>query len=128
YDDAYIHIMVRDITELKQSREFIQQTEKLTVVGELAAGIAHEIRNPLTSLKGFTQLLEDKTDNNPEYMEIMITEIERINTIVSELLLLTKPKMLEFREVELYQVLDSIITLMSGQANLFGVNIKLNSR
>lgn len=124
--ETYLHIMVRDITELKQSREFIQQTEKLTVVGELAAGIAHEIRNPLTSLKGFTQLLEDKTDSNPEYIEIMITEIERINTIVSELLLLTKPKMLEFREIELPNVLDSIITLMSAQANLYGVTIHLN--
>ncbi|WP_203554246.1 PAS domain S-box protein [Bacillus sp. B15-48] len=126
YDgDSYLHIMVRDITELKQSREFIQQTEKLTVVGELAAGIAHEIRNPLTSLKGFTQLLEDKADCNPEYMEIMITEIERINTIVSELLLLTKPKMLEFRQIEIRHVFDNIITLMSAQANLYGVTIQL---
>lgn len=119
-----LHILVRDITELKQSREYMHQTEKLTVVGELAAGIAHEIRNPLTSLKGFTQLLGDKIDSNQDYMNIMITEIERINTIVSELLLLAKPRKLDFRELEISMVLKKVITLMEAQANLYGVTIK----
>lgn len=119
-----LHILVRDITELKQSREYMHQTEKLTVVGELAAGIAHEIRNPLTSLKGFTQLLGDKIDSNQGYMDIMITEIERINTIVSELLLLAKPRKLDFKELNIGMVLKKIITLMEAQANLYGVKIK----
>ncbi len=122
-----LHLMIRDITELKRSREFMQQTEKLTVVGELAAGIAHEIRNPLTSLKGFTQLLGDRMDANHEYMDIMLTEIDRINTIVSELLLLAKPSKIEFKQINLAEILESIITLMSAQANLFGVNIELIS-
>ncbi|MBY0096650.1 ATP-binding protein [Mesobacillus maritimus] len=121
-----LHILVRDITELKQSREYMHQTEKLTVVGELAAGIAHEIRNPLTSLKGFTQLLGDKIDSNQDYMDIMITEIERINTIVSELLLLAKPRKLDFKELNIGIVLKKIITLMEAQANLYGVKIKCN--
>lgn len=122
-----LHLMIRDITEIKRSREFMQQTEKLTVVGELAAGIAHEIRNPLTSLKGFTQLLGDKMGANHEYMDIMITEIDRINTIVSELLLLAKPSKLEFKPIQLKDILDNIITLMSAQANLYGVKIRLVS-
>ncbi|MCM3671814.1 response regulator [Mesobacillus maritimus] len=119
-----LHILVRDMTELKQSREFMHQTEKLTVVGELAAGIAHEIRNPLTSLKGFTQLLGDKIDSNHDYMEIMITEIERINTIVSELLLLAKPRKLDFKRIDIGVILKNIITLMEAQANLYGVTIQ----
>ncbi|MBB6445356.1 response regulator [Bacillus benzoevorans] len=122
-----LHLMIRDITELKRSREFMQQSEKLTVVGELAAGIAHEIRNPLTSLKGFTQLLGDQMDCNHEYMDIMITEIERINTIVGELLLLAKPSKLEFKQINLGDILENIITLMNAQANLYGVKIKLES-
>jgi two-component system, sporulation sensor kinase E len=124
---SYLHIIIRDITELKQSREFIQQTEKLTVVGELAAGIAHEIRNPLTSLKGFTQLLGNEIDSNQEFIEIMITEIERINTIVSELLFLAKPKKVNFKDIELGKLLQSMITLMKGQANLYGVTINLHT-
>lgn len=123
---SYLHILIRDITELKQSREFIQQTEKLTVMGELAAGIAHEIRNPLTSLKGFTQLLGNGMDANHDFIEIMITEIERINTIVSELLFLAKPKKVHFKNIELGKLLKSMITLMNAQANLYGVTINFN--
>jgi PAS domain S-box-containing protein len=120
-----IHIVVRDITELKQSREFIKQSEKLTVVGELAAGIAHEIRNPLTSLRGFTQLLEFQMDTNVEYVPIMISEIDRINTIVSELLLLAKPNQVDFQQIEILHIIENIITLMKAQANLHGVDIEL---
>jgi two-component system, sporulation sensor kinase E len=123
-----LHIVVRDITELKQSREFIKQSEKLTVVGELAAGIAHEIRNPLTSLRGFTQLLEYQMDTKVEYVPIMISEIDRINTIVSELLLLAKPNHVDFQRIELLQIIENIITLMKAQANLHGVEIVLRSQ
>ncbi|WP_066059700.1 response regulator [Robertmurraya korlensis] len=114
-------------TELLKSREFIKESEKLTVVGELAAGIAHEIRNPLTSLRGFTQLLEFQTDLKSEYLPIMITEIDRINTIVGELLLLAKPNKVDFREVELLELLETIVTFMSAQANLHGVTISLET-
>jgi two-component system, sporulation sensor kinase E len=121
-----LHIVVRDVTELNQSREFIQRSERLAVAGELAAGIAHEVRNPLTSLRGFTQLLEFQTSSKTEYVSIMLSEIDRINTIVSELLLLAKPSKIDFQKVELYQLLHNIMILMSAQANLHGVEIKLD--
>ena len=124
--ESSFHIMIHDLTELMQSREFIQQTEKLTVVGELAAGIAHEIRNPLTSLRGFTQILDDRLDSSHEFVEIMLSEIDRINMIVSELLLLAKPKKHDFKDVEIEKLLYSTITLMNAQANLYGVKITLN--
>ncbi|MDZ5471632.1 PAS domain S-box protein [Bacillus sp. 31A1R] len=122
-----IHIIMRDITELKHSREFIQQSEKLTVVGELAAGIAHEIRNPLTSLKGFTQLLDYQIGSDSDYVEIMISEIDRINTIVGELLFLSKPNQMDFKQVHLGKLLNNVIILMNAQANLHGVEIKLKT-
>ena len=55
-----IFVIVRDITELKDKEELIIKSEKLSIVGELAAAVAHEIRNPLTSIKGFLQLLQNK--------------------------------------------------------------------
>jgi two-component system, sporulation sensor kinase E len=122
-----LHIVIRDITELKRNQEYIQQSEKLNVVGELAAGIAHEIRNPLTSLKGFTQLLENKFSTESDYVGIMISEIDRINTIVGELLLLAKPSKDDFTEVDLYCLLQNVITLMSAQANLHGVILTQNN-
>lgn len=111
------------VKQLNESREYIQQTEKLSIVGELAAGIAHEIRNPLTSLKGFTQLLESKFPTESDYVEIMISEIDRINTIVGELLLLAKPSKDDFVDVPLYGVLEDVCTLMSAQTNLHGIII-----
>lgn len=119
-----LHIVIRDITEIKRNQEFIQQTEKLSVVGELAAGIAHEIRNPLTSLKGFTQLFDHEFSTESGYVDIMISEIERINTIVGELLLLAKPTQDEFRQVCLEDLLENVQMLMSAQANLHGVVIE----
>ena len=55
-----LYLIVKDITKQKQAEEFLQQAEKLSMIGELAAGIAHEIRNPLTSLRGFVQLFQSE--------------------------------------------------------------------
>ncbi|WP_078543906.1 PAS domain S-box protein [Litchfieldia alkalitelluris] len=120
-----LHIVINDITELKHSREFIKESEKLTVVGELAAGIAHEIRNPLTSLRGFTQLLQYTASTDNEYVPIMIEEIDRINTIVSELLLLSKPNSIDFFKVNIGKLLDTIVILMNAEANLHNVKIEI---
>lgn len=114
--------------QLHESREHLQKSEKLSVVGELAAGIAHEIRNPLTSLKGFTQLLESKTSTESDYVEIMISEIDRINTIVGELLLLAKPSKDDFAFISINSILEDVCTLMSAQANLHGVLIQQDFR
>ncbi|MBD3920535.1 PAS domain S-box protein [Paenibacillus sp. PR3] len=73
-----------DVTESKLSEQRMIRSEKLSVVGQLAAGVAHEIRNPLTALKGFTQLLHKSAGGNQRYYEMMLTELERINYIVGE--------------------------------------------
>ncbi|MEH7383437.1 ATP-binding protein [Bacillus sp. JJ1533] len=116
------YIVVRDITELKKGQELIQQTDKLSMVGEMAAGIAHEIRNPLTSLKGFTQLLHHEKANT--YSEIMVSEIDRINTIVDEMLLLAKPKKLQLRRQNITNVLNEVVFLLDTQAILHNIQIK----
>ena len=106
-----VHGIAKDITEIKRSREWMQQSEKLSAVGELAAGIAHEIRNPLTSLKGFVQLLRDRDNENLKYSKIMLSEIDRINLIVGELLLLAKPQLSHFQTHKLTTIIDNVITL-----------------
>ena len=88
-------IFIEDRTILKRSQNLLEQSDNLLVLGELAAGIAHEIRNPLTSLKGFLQLMVAGSNVNHTYSEIMLVEIERINLIVNELLTLVKPKQLD---------------------------------
>ncbi|WP_028559157.1 ATP-binding protein [Paenibacillus pinihumi] len=100
----------------------LEETEKLTLAGTLAAGIAHEIRNPLTSLKGFIQLGRGK---NPQYTDLMLTEIDRINGIVSELLELAVPKPAALERVRLDSLLHNVVLLLHAQANLYNVELKI---
>ncbi|MDU0201434.1 PAS domain S-box protein [Paenibacillus sp. MAH-36] len=117
--------MGRDITERIQSEELIRRSEKLSLVGELAAGIAHEIRNPLTSLRGFMQLYvkEDIEGIKKLRNEVMISEIDRINEIVSELLVLAKPSTEASELRDVVHELNHVTRLFEGQANLYNVQI-----
>lgn len=101
----------------------LDSSGQLMMAGVLAAGIAHEIRNPLTSLRGFVQLLRDK---HPEYTGIMLSEIDRINSIVTELLQLAKPRTGEYEYKGIKEVLTSVVNFMNSQANLH--NIRLLTR
>jgi PAS domain S-box-containing protein len=116
-----IYGILKDISEMKRNRDLLQQSEKLAAVGELAAGIAHEIRNPLTSLRGFVQLLQE--NQAFLYTEIMLSEIDRIHLITSELLLLGRPKVFEYENKPIVQLLDSILTLVNTHALLHNVQI-----
>lgn len=116
-------VTFKDITERKRTEEFIRKTEKLSVVGQLAAGVAHEIRNPLTALKGFVQLLHSETATNHDYFEVMLSEIDRINLIVNEFLFLAKPQVVNFQPKDLRPILKNIISLLDAQAILYNVRI-----
>ena len=115
----------RDISRNKQSEEILIQTEKLSIAGQLAAGLAHEIRNPLTALKGFVQLMRvGQTPAHDKYLEVMESELGRIEMIVSELLVLAKPqaKVLKRRRIE--EILGDVLTLSETQAILHNVQIE----
>lgn len=113
--------LMRDVTELKQAREMIQRSEKLSVAGELAAGIAHEIRNPLTAIKGFIQLLKERMPQS--YYGIILDEIGRIELITGELLMISKPQAVEFLPVHVPVILDHVATLLESEANMHNVQI-----
>ncbi len=117
-------IVARDITERKETEEILRRTEKLSVVGQLAAGVAHEIRNPLTSLKGFVQLMKSRTTEHHDYYEIMLTELERINYIVSEFMVIAKPKVVQFEHKDITDILLNVISLLGSQAIMNNVQIE----
>ncbi|MDM5327278.1 ATP-binding protein [Neobacillus sp. CF12] len=119
-------IIGRDITTLRQTEERLSRTEKLSVVGELSASVAHEIRNPLTSLKGFVQLLQMEDDKHQDYYQIMLDELNRINHIVGELLLLAKPQHLKYTKMAIQKVLNDVISLLAVEATLYNVQIEVN--
>ncbi|WP_167577808.1 ATP-binding protein [Ammoniphilus sp. YIM 78166] len=114
--------VARDITQMKRTMECFSRSEKLSVVGQLAAGVAHEIRNPLTTLKGFIQFFRSKLGE--KYAQIMLSELDRINLIVSEFLVLAKPQGYSFRMNDLKQIIEDVVVLFEAQANLKNVQMK----
>lgn len=114
----------RDVTELREAEERLRRTDKLSVVGELSASVAHEIRNPLTSLKGLVQLLQMEDEKHQLYYQIMIDELNRINYIVSELLLLAKPQQIKYTEADLQMILHDVISLLKTEASLHNIQME----
>ncbi|MCU9612296.1 ATP-binding protein [Caldibacillus lycopersici] len=106
----------RDITYRLQMENQLRKSEMLNVVGELAAGIAHEIRNPMTSLKGFIQLLRSSIDGYEMYFNIIMAELDRIEVIVNEFLVLAKPQAIQYQDYNVVQIMEDTIDLLHAQA------------
>ncbi|MGG4341192.1 ATP-binding protein [Paenibacillus lautus] len=114
----------KDITEQRMEEDRVMQSEKLTTAGQLAAGIAHEIRNPLTSINGFVKLLRSAERSNELYFEIIESELKRIELIVNELLVLSKPQGVHVSgPIDVFAIMEQIITLMKVQAALKNIEI-----
>ncbi|QIZ67140.1 ATP-binding protein [Geobacillus subterraneus] len=117
----------RDITQQKRTEELLLKKEKLSVLGELAAGIAHEIRNPLTSMKGFMQMMQETREVNDDHVRIMLSELGRVNQIVSELLVLAKPQSHDYRLFLLNEAISYVISLIGHEATLNDVSISVHN-
>ena len=115
----------KDITDRKEQTEsLLQKSEKLALLGQMAAGIAHEIRNPLTSIRGFIQLFKDHQLKD-QYFDIVFSELDRINAIVSEFLVLAKPTATLHTERDITVLLNDIVTLIGTQTILNNVQIAI---
>lgn len=121
-------VVSRDITERLQQQEYLIQAEKLAITGQLAAGIAHEIRNPLTSIKGFMQLLKEHFNElSNQTFDVIWSEINRIDEITSELLVLAKPQRTQLKKNDLSAIIRHVITLLDGQAHQNNIYFNFDS-
>lgn len=118
-----------DITNRKKDEEMLVKSENLRVLGEMAAGIAHEIRNPLTSIKGFIKLLDQSVidSNEKYYLSIISDEIDRINDVVGELLFIAKPQasVQIGNEVNINKVVHDVKILIDATALLIQASIEI---
>jgi two-component system sensor histidine kinase AtoS len=108
-----IHV-IRDITQRRQVEEALQRAEQLKMVGELAAGLAHEIKNPLAGIKGSIQVMVETTDIAQEDRSLIlkaIDEIKRIETLLKSLLNFAKPPKLQLMPTDINDLLDKAIAL-----------------
>ncbi|HCY36517.1 MAG TPA: hypothetical protein DHV24_05195, partial [Candidatus Margulisbacteria bacterium] len=107
-----------DITGRKQFEKQMARLSKLNLIGEMAAGIAHEVRNPMTTVRGFLQLLgqKERYHQDKEHFNLMIEELDRANSIITEFLSLAKNKVVEFEVQNLNDILDSLFPLIQADA------------
>lgn len=126
----YQYLAIRnDITEKKKTKEILHRQDKLATVGQLAAGVAHEIRNPLTSIKGYTEFLQMVETNSErlEYFDIILDEINRVNHIVEDFMLLAKPKSVQLKEKNVVSLLKYVISLFELEISDKQISMSFNS-
>lgn len=126
--DGDILISVKDVTEFKKIEQSAYQNDKLAMLGKIAAAIAHEIRNPLTSIRGFIQLLRPHLIEigKEDYARIVIEEIDRANDIIYEFLNSSKPSTPDKKRVHVESLLGEVRLLFSSEAILKGCDIELS--
>ncbi|MDP5273983.1 PAS domain S-box protein [Chengkuizengella axinellae] len=115
--------IINDVTEKK-----LQKMTKQSIVTQLAAGFAHEIRNPLTTLKGFVRMLElnsQSADESKRYIKIMNGELERIQVITDKFLSLAKPMVVNLEKQDLHEIIHDVISNMSQLFKDHNIDIKL---
>ena len=112
---------------LKETQEKVHRAEKLAAIGKLAAGVAHEIRNPLSSIKGFAQFLKHTLKDHPEereYAAVMVSEIDRINRVVTDLITYARPLSLERKQANLEKLVAHAVRLVEQDAAAKRVDIQ----
>lgn len=110
--------------ERKLMKDEIQRSEKLNTLGELAASIAHEVRNPLTVVKGFLQLMQkQEKGENYQYLTLVLSELARAESIINDYLNFAKPQFKKIEEIEVAAVISEVIMLLQSLGVKEGVNL-----
>src|SRR5438309_295865 len=127
-DQGYVYVL-DDLTELRRLEREIRMQDRLAAVGRLAAAIAHEIRNPLTSIAGSVSMLSGVPEMNEEHrrlLDIVTRESQRLNAIITDFLAYSRTKQYQFDKVDLIQLLEDTLTLMDHRmtAENTGISIK----
>lgn len=121
-------LIVRDLSRLRELEDAVRRSDRLSMLGAMAAGLAHEIKNPLGGIRGAAQLLAMELEGSPhlgEYTDVMIREVERINGIIEELMDLTRPRPPRQDEVNLSKLLSDIVLFQQEAFRGKGIEFQL---
>jgi two-component system sensor histidine kinase HydH len=123
-------LIMRDLSEVRRLQDEVRRQEKLAAMGGLAAGVAHEVRNPLSSIKAlatyFTGQFEDGSESN-EAAKVMVQEVDRLNRVITELLEFSRPTDLKRQASDVGQLISRSIQLVQQDAANKRIDIKVNT-
>src|SRR5699024_3928766 len=118
-EGKYLYICkLRNVTYVNELKQVLLDSEKLVLAGQLSAGLVHEIRNPLTSLKGFLQLIQAGVQQKEEYYKVMIGEIDKLEKITYELLQMAKPFKSNKKNEFIHTLIDDVLFIMQNQSDM----------
>ncbi len=126
-EESYVKLK-RQADQLLETEEQLRRADRLSALGELSAGMAHEIRNPLGSIRGTAEILRDGTEKNDkryEFAEIMVREVDRLEGVVRDFLNFARPATNGMTSVSVCDALQEVVTLTRQQALKNGVEISL---
>jgi len=118
----------KDLTDIKKMEEDLKRADRLAAIGEVAAGMAHEVRNPLASISGSIQVLKDKVGSDGmtgRLMDIVIKESERLDGIIKNFLKYARPEPINFVFCDINYILNNVITLLKNNPK-YGSNLKID--
>jgi len=120
-------VISHDVTELNRLRAELGRMERLSLVGQMAASITHEIRNPMAVIRGFVQLMQERSPGNQQdYYRIVIDELDRANSIINDFLSLAQNRVIEKENCSLHHILHDILPLLWADANMRGLSVELD--
>ncbi|MEN6390097.1 MAG: PAS domain S-box protein [Syntrophomonas sp.] len=125
--NCFLHTMI-DITKERRLEKELARLDRLNLVGEMAASLGHEIRNPMTSVRGFLQLLQENKEYeaDADYFNLMIEELDRANDIITEYLRMAKDKKVDLQPGDLDSLVRSIYPIVQSDANRNEINVELD--
>lgn len=128
--DGDFLVSAKDVSDYKQIEQTAYQNDKLAMLGKISASIAHEIRNPLTAIRGFIQLLRPHLLQlgKDEYARIILTEIDRANDIICEFLNSSKPSAPQTSVINVSSLLNEVVLLTESESLMKGCQIILQER
>ncbi len=127
-DDKFVGtlLMIQDLSQVKKLEEDLRRSERLAALGKMAAGVAHELRNPLSSIKGLALVLQSRftgENHDRETANILVQEVERLNRSISELLDYARPQKLQKNDVDINILLHKAVSLLAIDAESAGIEM-----
>jgi len=122
-------VLFRDLTEMRKLKEEVARSQRLASIGQLAAGVAHEIRNPLSSIKGFATYCRERYKDVPQdkqTAEIMVQEVDRLNRVISQLLEFARPPQIQKRKSDVVEIVKDSARMVEQDAERKSVQIRLD--